>query len=399
MPSASNAHISSGRIPELDGLRGTAILLVILCHYVGQAEHVRLGALPHRLLSAFTVGWSGVDLFFVLSGFLIGGILLNARETPRYFRTFYMRRVFRILPIYYLWTALFAVVVVALVWLKAGFLGITIHDLVRVPVQLLFLQNFFIQLPAFTWMWFGVTWSLAVEEQFYLVAPLLIRYLTRKTLITTLASTILAEPVIRVLVLRYVPGGGYFAALSAPCRADALACGVLLAIGWQDAGFRKFVAQKKAWLSRVVLILFAGVAALGWWLVHPINTVTVLVGYSWLAIFYGMLLLTAISQTEGRIARVMRWPFLRWLGGISYCVYLLHDAFNFFAHEILLHARPALYGIKTTLVSALALGTTLLVAAVSWRYLEKPLIRKGHSYSYDETNALAETVPAMRVAD
>ena len=87
-----NSFRSGVRIPELDGLRGLAILLVILYHYVGGADHKPLGYWPHRALSAFTVGWSGVDLFFVLSGFLIGGILLEARGAPNYFRAFYMRR-------------------------------------------------------------------------------------------------------------------------------------------------------------------------------------------------------------------------------------------------------------------------------------------------------------------
>lgn len=381
----SGGIFSGGRVPELDGLRGTAILLVILCHYVGDAEHRRLGILPHRFLGAFGAGWTGVDLFFVLSGFLIGGILLNARETPHYFRAFYMRRVHRILPIYYLWTVLFVVVVLVSAWLRPGAVGIATQDLARVPVQLLFLQNVFMDMPTFAWMWFAVTWSLAVEEQFYLVAPWVIRYVTRKNLVTTLALVMLLAPVLRLLVLRYAPQGAFFAALSTPCRADALACGVLLSIGWKDARFREFVDQKRAWLRRAVVVLFAGVAALSWWLVHPLNTVTVLVGYSWLAIFYGTLLLTAISQTEGRIASMMRWPFLRWLGGISYCVYLLHGAFNCFAHLILLHARPALYDAKTVAVTALALCATLLVASVSWRYFEKPLIQRGHRYSYGDS--------------
>ncbi len=104
---------ADGRIAELDGLRGLAILLVILCHYIGNPDHTALGFWPHRFLLAFSAGWSGVDLFFVLSGFQIGGSFLEARGAPHYFRAFYMRRVFRILPIYYFWTLLFAATVIA----------------------------------------------------------------------------------------------------------------------------------------------------------------------------------------------------------------------------------------------------------------------------------------------
>jgi peptidoglycan/LPS O-acetylase OafA/YrhL len=155
----------SGRIPELDGLRGFAILLVILCHYVGNPDNAPLGYFAHRFLLCFSVGWSGVDLFLVLSGFLIGGILLDARGSPHYFRAFYMRRVFRILPIYYLWTLLFAAAVITVLVFFPGYHGVSSHDLLRVPVQLLFLQNIFIGMPPFTWTWFVVTWSLAIEER------------------------------------------------------------------------------------------------------------------------------------------------------------------------------------------------------------------------------------------
>ncbi len=98
---AQELHLasSSKRIPELDGLRGLAILLVIIAHYFPlftlAGEHVLL----RRLLRLFALGWSGVDLFFVLSGFLIGGILFESRSSPCYFRTFYLRRAYRILPI------------------------------------------------------------------------------------------------------------------------------------------------------------------------------------------------------------------------------------------------------------------------------------------------------------
>ena len=341
-------HVSnlSGRIPELDGLRGLAILLVILCHYVGNAGHAPLGFWPHRFLSAFTAGWSGVDLFFVLSGFLIGGILLNAREAPRYFRTFYMRRVFRILPIYYLWTLLFGATVVGAVVFSPGQFGVSARDLLRVPVQLLFLQNIFIGMPHFQWTWFVVTWSLAIEEQFYLFAPPLIRFLSPRNFVAVLVATVALAPILRFLLFRYWAPGTYLCAFLMPCRADALAWGMLLAVGWRKTWFREFVQRNGAKLEGVLAGLFLGVGTLLWWLVHPLNGVTVTIGFSWLAVFYSAVLLIVLSKPKSWIAGVMRWKFLGRLGGISYCVYILHDAFNFFAHRVFLHAEPQIFTAK-----------------------------------------------------
>jgi peptidoglycan/LPS O-acetylase OafA/YrhL len=374
----------AGRIPELDGLRGVAILLVILCHYVGVPGHAPLGFWANRFLMAFIAGWSGVDLFFVLSGFLIGGILLDARSAPNYFRTFYMRRAFRILPIYYLWTLLFGASVIAALVLFPGRLGVTPGDLLRMPVQLLFLQNIFIGMPHLTWTWFVVTWSLAIEEQFYLLAPLLIRFLTLRRFVVALASTVVLAPLLRFMLFRYWAPGTYLCSFLMPCRADSLSCGMLLAVVWRDARFREYIRGHAALLEGMLVVLFLGVGGLLWWLVHPINVVTVTIGVTWLAFFYSALLLAVISNSGGWLAGVMRLRFLGWLGGISYCVYLLHDAFNFFAHGIFLHAEPELYNLRQLGVSVLALLATLGVASVSWRFLEKPLIRRGHGYSYWE---------------
>jgi len=97
------------RIPELDGLRGVAILSVVVFHYVSQEGSTPAGSVAHILQRIVIMGWSGVDLFFVLSGFLIGGILMNARESTSYYRTFYARRFFRIVPIYYFWITAYVV--------------------------------------------------------------------------------------------------------------------------------------------------------------------------------------------------------------------------------------------------------------------------------------------------
>src|SRR5579862_3633575 len=210
-------RLRTERIPQLDGLRGLAILLVILCHYVGNADHVRLGYWPHRFLLAFTAGWSGVDLFFVLSGFLIGGILLDARQAPHFFRAFYMRRVHRILPIYYIWTLLFGVIVLAALWFAPGRYPVAPSDLAQVPLHLFFLQNIWIGMPAFAWIWFVVTWSLAVEEQFYILMPPLIRFLSRRNLVRVLSATILAAPLFRAAVFS-ITGNPYSASIPTPGR-------------------------------------------------------------------------------------------------------------------------------------------------------------------------------------
>jgi peptidoglycan/LPS O-acetylase OafA/YrhL len=387
---------TGGRIPELDGLRGLAILMVILCHYVGVADSRPLGFWAHRFLAGFSAGWSGVDLFFVLSGFLIGGILLDARKAPHYFRAFYVRRVFRILPIYYLWTLLYVIATLVALAFFPGWLRVARGDLVHVPVQLFFLRDFFMGgMPSLVFTWFVVTWSLAVEEQFYLVAPPLIRFLSPRALAKVLVATIWLAPVLRYAMIRYwnwSADGLNMAYYSMPARADALACGVLLAMAWRRPEFRQFLRQHPRLLQSALLILVLGACAFLPWFTRPVGTVTLVPGLSWLAALYSCLLLVVLSQTEGWIAGVFRWKALHWLGGISYCVYLLHYSFDLLAHRILLRASPEIYDVRGVLASLLALALTFGAATLSWRYFEKPLIRRGHGYSYGES--AAESSPA-----
>lgn len=386
----------SGRIPELDGLRGLAILMVILCHYVGVADSRPLGFWAHRFLAGFSAGWSGVDLFFVLSGFLIGGILLDARSAPHYFRAFYMRRVFRILPIYYLWTFLYVIAALVALAFFPGWLRVARGDLVHVPVQLFFLRDFFMAgLPSLVFTWFVVTWSLAVEEQFYLLAPPLIRFLSPRSLTTVLAATICLAPFLRYALIRYwswPPGGLNMAYYSMPARADALAWGILLALAWRRAEFRHFLRQHPRLLSSALFILLVGACAFLPWFTRPVSMITLVPGLSWLAALYSCLLLVVLSRTEGWIAGVFRWKVLHWLGGISYCVYLLHFSFDLLAHRLLLRASPEIYDVRGVLVTLLALALTIGVATLSWRFFEKPLIRRGHGYSYGES--ASESAPA-----
>jgi peptidoglycan/LPS O-acetylase OafA/YrhL len=389
--SLTDIHLapSANRIPELDGLRGLAILLVLICHYLGNATHAPLGFVLDHIFTVMSVGWSGVDLFFVLSGFLIGGILLDSRNSPSFFRTFYIRRVHRILPIYYLWIFLYIVLITFIAFvlrqtiaLPPDDVHISPRDLTSVPHYLTFTQNIFYSPTPFEWIWFTVTWSLAIEEQFYLIAPPLIRFLSRKLLIIILIASVVLAPVLRYVFFKHFPSLDHFYQFGMPCRSDALSLGILTAVAWRWVPFRRYLSARPHLLPRIVIYLGVGIVALLWWLARPANSVTLTIGYSLLAFFYVALLILVLSQTSCWPARLMRARWLGKLGGISYCVYLIHLTINQLAHRIILHAEPRIYDWRGVLVTICSLILTLSVATISWRFLEKPLIRRGHMAFY-----------------
>jgi len=363
------------RILELDGLRGMAILMVWLVHCFSFPP----------ILPWVSLGWTGVDLFFVLSGFLIGGILLDHRDSDSYFKTFYLQRFFRIIPVYYAWTLAY----VLLVTLGASFLRSHGQEIPgafdwKMVSRYLFLQNFTL-FAAFapgqiSFFWFSPTWSLAVEEQFYLVSPLLVRILSKRILTTFLAFVILAAPFVRFFVRHHF--GPWFAFQLMPCRADALAMGVLVAILWRSADFRELLAKHCTAIYAIFAVLFAGVMFLWRWHSAPIDRVMQTVGYTWLAVFYVVILLLALSRPLGPIARLARVGFLRELGKVSYCIYIVHFTVFALCHRLLLHSLPTTTNIRTVAVTLLAGGVTYALAKASWWLLENPMLRLGHTFKY-----------------
>ena len=216
----------SERIPDLDGLRGLAILMVIICHYVFLP---RIGA--HSFAPFVGAGFSffasGVTLFFVLSGFLIGGILLDSRSSPRYFTAFYGRRIFRIFPVYYSFLV---------VTLATGLFLHVHHKLTPVfdagtPFILfwVYLQNFGMAwFKDWNWITVTMTWSLALEEQFYLTLPMAVKALRRGSLVFISSMLVILAPIQRYF---FPPAPHALSALidQAP-NADALAAGFLCAV-------------------------------------------------------------------------------------------------------------------------------------------------------------------------
>jgi len=162
----------AGFVPALDGLRGIAIILVMLHHFT---YYRPTSGIDEQIVSVLIFFWTGVDLFFVLSGFLITGILLDTRGNERYFTSFYARRILRIFPLYYL--ILFLALVVLPKFPAVHTVLIGQDASVDLPPQWpywLYLTNFSIADRGWVHGWVDVAWSLAIEEQFYLIWPLVV---------------------------------------------------------------------------------------------------------------------------------------------------------------------------------------------------------------------------------
>jgi peptidoglycan/LPS O-acetylase OafA/YrhL len=387
------AQSPPSRIPELDGLRGIAVSLVVVSHYFylgpSPGDHP-IGAerLYVWLQRSFAIGWSGVDLFFVLSGFLIGGILLDAKNSPAYYRTFYLRRFYRILPLYYLWILGYLVVVFTSDRWLSPFLKAPseTHTAASVFWLFAFVQNVrFVSYGSLGFVWLSPTWSLAVEEQFYLIAPLLIRRLTRRALFAVMCAVAVAAPLVRMWVHFHLlsPSVGLEQTYTLlPCRADALALGVLAALLWRDERFRKWLSRNRATLEILAAVFLCGVIGLGYWSPSNFSLAMESVGYTWLALFYALVLLLVLEKPSGAVGSFTRLKGLRELGRVSYCIYLIHFAAGWMIRA--LFESTVMY----TAVwqwPALCLAAVILVyllARASWKDIESPLLRRAHAYQY-----------------
>jgi peptidoglycan/LPS O-acetylase OafA/YrhL len=394
---------SQARIPELDGLRGLAIFLVAAGHFFLFTGGSRIA---HLLRTTLNLYWTGVDLFFVLSGFLIGGILLDHRESASYFRTFYTRRFFRIVPLYYTWIGIY----ILLVTFGSAFLRAHVHTGTFQPVDrgilshFLFLQNFGNPInSSLSFWWFFPLWSLAVEEQFYLISPLVVFLISRRSLTRVLGIVICCAPLLRILGrMGYLPflgsgGVGNVAYHAMPCRADALALGMLAAILWRNPSARSWLSANINKMYGIFGVLFSGMAVLWKWFPNYISLGEQTIGFTWIALFYMVVLLLALLDSPGPIARVARMGWLRELGKLSYCIYIIHFAVGTLCFKIP-HATVGVSSIRDLAITLLAAAITYTIAKLSWVFFEQPLLRLGHRFGYAPAPASPVLTPVKEPA-
>jgi len=340
----------SKRIPQLDAIRGIAILLVIL--------HNESSVFPSLgLESLFANGWMGVDLFFVLSGFLITGILVDSKAAEGYFKNFYIRRGLRIWPLYYSLLLFMFLIVPALGPSEAHTVFEKSSPWWAYP---LFLQNFFVPSPTSAAGPLAVTWSLAIEEQFYLVWPWMVRYASLARIRQLTILVICLSPLLRL----YLSTRDVNLYTNVFCRLDGLMAGALIALLVRSETFSPSAFVRPAWIMFIVALPLAfATEALG----------TRSIVFSLSAMASAALVYLALFARTHWLQRLLTNRFLIHTGTISYGLYLLHKIPFDVAKSLHADRYPVL-------MLVVLLVACYVLAAVSWNALEKPFLKLKRGY-------------------
>jgi peptidoglycan/LPS O-acetylase OafA/YrhL len=376
------------REPVLDGVRGLAILLVLFHHVVIYSGLTRDHLLDKALMRVGGATWPGVDLFFVLSGFLITGILYDARSSPRYFASFYGRRILRIFPLYYGFLVCAFIIVPR--WLPSGSAAVATQGQAW---YWLYLSN--VQVAIRGWqepLYLGHFWSLAIEEQFYLLWPLAVRRFDRQQLVILTAVCFVTALGLRVLApFGLSPLASH---VLMPTRMDSLAAGAFLALvtrgprGWH--GVQECARTVCAGCVLLAAGLFVWRRGFG-----EGDAVIVAVGLSVFAAGFAALIALALtSSPQARIRRLLSAVPLVALGQYSYGLYVFHQPVALALRDLGWQADlvPRLWGSQLPGVAAFGLlvgAISVSCAVVSWHCWEQPFLRLKRYLPYQ-----APVVPA-----
>jgi peptidoglycan/LPS O-acetylase OafA/YrhL len=366
-PEAAAAAWRAHRVPALDGVRGVAMVLVLCAHF---ALDPRATAIDQTVHGVMLLGYTGLDLFFVLSGFLITGVLLDARDTPHRVRNFYVRRGLRVLPLYY---GVVVALVVVFPLFRPG--GTPALDTLRHNQWWYWFHatNFIWRRPGAMPYNTGHFWSLAVEEQFYLIWPWLVFRLSPKTLLRVCLGCVVGALVCRIVVI--ASGSGEWVASYVWTRMDTLAAGsavaILLRYPPTAAGFapyRRWIAV--AGIGTGVLAAVSFLATVRWPALTPLHNT---VGFSCVALCFGAFVAAA---SQGWMDGLVTRPVFRFFGKYSYGMYVFHlpMLLKFGAVYALVDRIPLVAGsglLRQAAFFAIATACTATLGVLSWHCYER----------------------------
>ena len=378
--------------PALDGIRGIAALMIVAHH--SSQSYILTSTFDKAYLRATAPLWFGVDLFFVLSGFLITNILLDTRESPNYFKTFYGRRFVRIFPLYYTYLAILFII---LPWF-----GVKLNSYLEQGQiwQWTYTSNIY---DAFhNWQDVNINhfWTLAIEEQFYLVWPLVVFYASTKSLKKGVIAVFLALPLLRWGCLSLGLSVMFIYTFTL-CHIDGLVIGALISIAFHSGLKERLTSPQlrskiKAldWIITGAVIAFALVYCFvltndqfifvfKFW--SPFGQE---IGLTLVSIFLGYVVLHAVSSVPNTLQRVMSLKYLRAIGKYSYALYVLHASIcywvgmSFPIPSFLQNLPPAWSFAHSIYIIIVQFTLSILAAIISWHMWEKRFLKLKKYFSY-----------------
>lgn len=382
------------RILEIDGLRGIAVIAVLLWHFTGSMVNNDGSSMSKIVISATVFGRTGVDLFFVLSGFLIIGILIDNRTSTNLFRVFYLRRFFRIWPSYLM---LLAVYWLCYLWLGESEAFNTRYGIwAQLLVQITFTYNLLMAYAdGAVARALSVIWSVNIEEWFYIIFPVMIVKVPRQHLVKFLVCVGLLSAACRMGLHLMHPQLWQAPYVLTPLRLDGLCVGGLVAIAVRSRRAMVFITD------RHVLRLSVSAVAVGAALVIAVrgnlDANMYIWGHLYLALAYGALVLAVVKCSGDNSVAILRSQFLREAGRYSYTLYLIHPLFISLNFQ-LAGRREVVLSWEDVWLCAGALGSAIAFSVGSFWLVERKLVEFGHKFKYRSTNlprgVVEDRVPA-----